>query len=815
MKFQYAVLALSALAFADISGTVVDEKGSAINDAVVSIKALPNLLPDARALSDKDGKFAFKLVVASSSSSGGDEETGKNPAGSSGSKDWQWVTIPSADDENSTSLNLVGKALRQGVFRLASNGVVSVQALDLNGRVVRKVDLFATAGSYSIDNAAALASGLPHGMYLLVASADGRNTIIGKVNGGSRWDGSVSLRASDGMDVAVETAQSRNSRELRKEAASAQSLIIRKAGFLPETLSVANPKDYGKITLKRDPIEGKIDALMASMNLDAKIAQMTQPQSGYSCGGYACGSTLNGGGEYAGTYTLNDWKSPIPTTYGKDNVHGMGDVSGATIFPHNIGLGATRDSALVRRIGQAVAEEMWAAYIDLNFAPAVSTPQDEHWGRVYEGFGEKAELGVMMGAAYLRGLQGDNMDAPWRVIGTVKHFVGDGATDGGKDRGNATMTEKQLRTIHLPPYIAAVEQGAQSVMASFNQINGVHQHVDSLRLTGILKVELGFDGYVIADWEGIENSRTPGQTDALGYGEGTTMSSSEAVRKAINAGIDLAMVPTSHSSFRSTLKNLVLNGQVSEDRINDAVRRILRVKVRAGRIDTPAGPAEYVGKTANIGSADHRAIAREAVRKSLVLLKNEGKALPLSKTGKVFVTGTHANNTGYQCGGWTQGWQGSTSNIPGATSILSGAKEVANTAIVASANDAETIVYVVGETPYAEWLGDVKDFEGKYVGSVSSQVSQINTWKAAGKKVVVVLISGRALPFTNLIEASDAFIAAWLPGSEGAGVADVLFGDYKPTGKLPHTWPKSADQIPINDGDGKEGLFPYGFGLTY
>lgn len=808
MKFPYIVLAGVAIASADITGTVVDESGKPIKDAVVSIKTLPNLLPDARTLSDAKGVFTFEMEVpAQESSASGpteissDSETGEISSSSTG------IAGESSSSGTGSVMAIRNMAMPRGVFTLNTAGVVSLRVLDMNGKVVRQVNISAGAGNYAVENASSLVSGMARGTYLLVASVNGKHTMVGKIaNNGN--GGSVALRN-------VGALESRAMYLAAKEAESLERIVIRKAGFLPETLSVANPKDYGKITLKRDPIEDKIDALMADMNLDAKIAQMTQPQSGYSCGSYACGSTLDGGGGYAGKYTLNDWQSPIPTIYGKDNVHGMGDVPGATIFPHNIGLGATRDSALVRKIGQAVAEEMWAAYIDLNFAPAVSTPQDEHWGRVYEGFGEKAELGVMMGAAYLRGLQGDNMDAPWRVIGTVKHFIGDGATNGGKDRGNATLTEEQLRTIHLPPYIATVEQGAQSVMASFNQINGVHQHVDSLRLTGILKVELGFDGYVIADWEGIDNSRTPGQTDALGYGAGSTMSSSEAVRKAINAGIDLAMVPTSHSSFRSTLKTLVQNGEVSEERIDDAVRRILRVKVRAGRIDNPTGPAAYVGKTENIGSDTHRAIAREAVRKSLVLLKNEGKALPLSKTGKVFVTGTHANNTGYQCGGWTQGWQGSTSNIPGATSILSGAKEVANVAIVTSANDAETIVYVVGESPYAEWEGDVKNFEGMYVGSVSSQISQINTWKADGKKVVVVLISGRALPFTDLIEASDAFVAAWLPGSEGAGVADVLFGDYAPTGKLPHTWPKNADQIPINDGDGQTGLFPYGYGLSY
>lgn len=783
MKIYPAIIALAALAYADINGVIADEAGNAIENAVVSIKSLPNLLPDARILSDGEGKFSFAMKVNS--------------------------TEPDGSGEKGESVVAIGSMpvpLAENIYGLSSSKAIALHVLDANGKVMRQMNLHSTMNGRLLDEANSLVAGLPKGVYFLVASIGQSRVFVGRVEGETRISNAILQKIGAAVDS--------RSAFLAKESSSDQSLIVRKVGFLPETLEVVNPKDYGKIVLKRDPVEDQIDALMAGMDLDAMIAQMTQPSSGSGCGTYACGSTLNGGGEYAGSYTLKNWKSPIPTTYGKDNVHGMGDVDGATIFPHNIGLGATRDSALVRKIGQAVAEEMWAAYIDLNFAPAVSTPQDEHWGRTYEGFGEKAELGVMMGAAYLRGLQGDNMNAPWRVIGTVKHFVGDGATDGGKDRGNSTMTEDQLRTIHLPPYVAAVEQGAQSVMASFNQINGVHQHVDSLRLTGILKVELGFDGYVIADWEGIENSRTPGQTDALGYGGGMTMSSSEAVRKAINAGIDMAMVPTSYSSFRSTMKTLVQSGQISEDRVKDAVRRILRVKIRAGRIDNPTGPAAYVGQTANIGSDAHRAIAREAVRKSLVLLKNE-KTLPLSKVGSVFVTGTHANNTGYQCGGWTQGWQGSMSSIPGATSILSGAKEVAGGAVVTSADDAETVVYVVGETPYAEWNGDVRNFGDLYVGNLSSQISQIETWKAAGKKVVVVLISGRPLPFTELIEASDAFIAAWLPGSEGAGVADVLFGDYAPTGKLPHTWPKSADQIPINDGDGKEGLFPYGFGLTY
>ena len=607
-----------------------------------------------------------------------------------------------------------------------------------------------------------------------------------------------------------------------------QSIVVRKAGFLPETLSIVpNKKDYGNITLKRDPIENRIDSIMANMTIDDMIAQMTQAQAPTTtCGGKICGSALQGGGSYMADFYTKAWKQKIPVTYGKDNVHGLGDVNNATIFPHNIGLGATRDSALVRRIGQAVAEEMWAAHIDLNFAPAITVPQDERWGRVYEGFGETTELAVDLGTAFIRGQQGEKNDAEWRVTTTLKHFIGDGATDKGYDRGNATLTDKEIRKKYLPPYEASIEQGAQSVMVSFSQINGVHQHVDSARITGILKTELAFDGYVIADWEGIESSTTPGAAGDCSPGLVTGITSSEAIRNAINAGLDMAMVPSSSEAFVGSMKELVASGKISQERIKDATRRILRTKIRAGRIDNPNGPAAYVGVTQNIGSAAHRQLAREAVQKSLVILKNK-KVLPLNTNDKVFVTGSHANNTGLQCGAWTQGWQGSLENIPGATSIQAGFDEVAQGARVATEKEAGTIVYVIGEVPYAEWFGDYrgKDFNNKIItkedpkkvsfNSTDEYIAQIKAWQKAGHKVAVVLITGRPLPITSLINAADAFVVAWLPGSEGAGVADVLFGKVKPTGKLPHTWPKDAKQIPINVGDGKKGLFPYGFGLSY
>ena len=416
-----------------------------------------------------------------------------------------------------------------------------------------------------------------------------------------------------------------------------------------------------------------------------------------------------------------------------------------------------------------------------------------------------------MGAACIRGYQGTKYNAEWRVIATAKHYLADGGTQNGKDRGNVTANDTDIRKIHFPGYEAAVEQGVLSVMVSFNQINGVHQHIDSTRITGWLKTELGFDGYIISDWQGIANSNQPGFTecDYTNPNCGPTLTS-DAVRKAINAGVDLAMEPGSHTNFISFLTTLANNGQVSDERINDAVRRILRAKFRAGRMDNPAGIGNTVKNTyGDIGSQAHRDIAREAVRKSLVLLKNDN-ALPISKTAKVFVTGSHATNTGYQCGGWTgngcetsgfsqtcYGWTNTRDNIQGATSIKDGFNKVVSNSVVNSANEASVIVYVTGEKPYAEFNGDLQSLT--FQDNLSNP--NLSTLKSqnSGKKIITVFISGRAMDTNSLIGSSDAFVAAWLPGSEGAGIADVLFGDQPFTGKLPRKW----------------GTYDYGFGLSY
>lgn len=784
------VIPLSAVPVT-LSGTVVSATGGPIEKASVQLKSGFSLTAHARQLSNAQGNFSFANI-----------------------------DIESIIEKPSPKMRF--QSGPSWGFSLQMPQSVKITAVDIKGQVQMTAVLQGQSGFNMLKGPHRLLNGAASGIYMIFAHYGSERALLGVLN----HQGGFS---SNSLELVTEGSSTKSALALTN-AQRAQFFVVRKVGFLPETLALASLSagPIGTITLTPDPLEARIDSVMALMTLNDKIGQMIQglaPTT--SSGGFNWGSALHGGGGYSSSFSATAWAKKIPVSYGKDNVHGMGDVNGSTIFPHNIGLGATRDSALVRKIGEAIAKEMWAAGIDLNFSPAISVPRDERWGRVYEGYGETPELAVMMGAAMVRGLQGERFNADWRVMATAKHFLADGATNNGYDRGESTVSDEDLRKIHLPGYEAVVEQGVLSVMASFNQIRGVHQHVDSLRLTGWLKTELAFDGYVIADWEGIENSRKPGEAgDYSGSSAGT--SSSDAIKKSINAGIDMAMVPDSYASFGSTLLSLVNSGAVSQARIDDAVRRILRAKFRAGRMDNPAGPSLYRQNTSLIGANAHREIAREAVRKSLVLLKNEASVLPLSKTAKIYVAGSMAANVGYQCGGWTKDWQGGSANssIAGSTNILDGMKAVASSAtFTTSANDADVVVYVVGEKPYAEWYGDYRgsNFEGLIFESNGSfksieslgYLSDIESYHSAGKKVVTVFISGRPLPITPLITASDAFVAAWLPGSEGAGVADVLFGDHPFTGKLPHSWPSSAAQIPINVGDGKKPLFEYGFGLTY
>jgi len=569
------------------------------------------------------------------------------------------------------------------------------------------------------------------------------------------------------------------------------------------------------------PVATRVSQLMANMTLDEKIGQMTQAErasvSNANVTSFSLGSILSGGGSAPSPNNPTSWANMydsfqnaaiasrlgIPILYGIDAVHGHNNVFGATMFPHNIGLGATRDQALVQQIGRAVAEEVSGTGIDWDFAPCLCVARNDRWGRTYESFGEKPDLPVQM-AALITGLQGSSLSASGSIMATAKHFIGDGGTTNGTDQGNTQISEADLRAIHLPPFREAVARGVGSVMISYSSWNGVKDHGNQFLITSLLKNELGFSGFVVSDFNGIDQI------------DGQSGFTAAEVTQAINAGIDMVMVPTAWQNFISTLRSEVQAGRVPMSRIDDANRRILTKKFELGLFEKPLTDRSFTG---TIGSAAHRTIARQAVRESQVLLKNTG-VLPIAKTNnKIFVAGKSADNIGLQTGGWTISWQGSSGNTTTGTTILQGIRNGAGSGTTVTFNASgsgidssfKVAIAVVGENPYAEGAGD----RPNSLSLDSTDLGTITTLRNSGVPVVVVLVSGRPLDIGAELSNWNGLIAAWLPGTEGAGVADVLYGDFAPTGKLPSTWMQSASQQPINDGDGKPALFPFGFGLTY
>jgi beta-glucosidase len=567
-------------------------------------------------------------------------------------------------------------------------------------------------------------------------------------------------------------------------------------------------------------VDERVDELIAQMTVEEKIGQMTQAERGAlknvtDIQTYFLGSLLSGGGSAPAPNTAAAWadmydgyqiiamrtRLKIPLIYGVDAVHGHNNVRDAVIFPHNIGLGATRNPELVQRAMSVVAKEVAGTGIDWTFAPCIAVPRDERWGRTYEGFGETPELQAMMAPAAVRGFQGNLAGGTTEILACAKHFIGDGGTLGGVDQGNTQLSESELREIHLPGYIEAIKQGVGSIMASYNSWNGTKVHAHRYLLTDLLKNELGFDGFVVSDWAAID--QIPGDY-------------SSDIEYAINAGIDMVMVPVNYEYFISELKKLVKSGYVPMSRIDDAVRRILRIKMRMGLFEKP-----YTDRTLtpSVGSDSHREVARECVRQSLVLLKNQDGILPLKKNiSRFHVAGKNADNIGNQCGGWTISWQGMSGAITSGTTILqsiqqavSSESQVTYSINGSGAAGADVGIVVVGETPYAEGAGD-----NSQLTLSAEDKNAIATMKAAGIPVVVILVAGRPMMINDALGDVAAFVVAWLPGTEGNGVADVLFGDFNFTGKLPHSWPRSILQIPINAGDGNyDPLFPYGFGLSY
>jgi beta-glucosidase len=563
-----------------------------------------------------------------------------------------------------------------------------------------------------------------------------------------------------------------------------------------------------------------VDALLAQMTLDEKIGQMTQVdktalKDGREIHDLFNGSVLSGADSLPKPNEPATWAAMydgyqsqalatrlgIPLIYGVDAVHGHGGCKGATIFPHNIGLGCTRSPELVEQIARITAREMAGTGLDWNFAPCIAVARDDRWGRTYEAFGETAELAESLGAAAVRGYE--TATDGTAVLATAKHYLADGGTVGGKDRGDAQISEEELRRVHFPGYVAAIKAGVGSVMVSFSSWNGQPMHGNKHLITDVLKGELGFAGLVVTDWAAI---------DLMGPDY------TKDIELAINAGIDMVMVPIKFRDFIARLKELVTTGRVPQARINDAVRRILVQKARFRLWEKPfTDPA----LTATIGSPQHRAVARDAVRKSLVLLKNDRAALPLKKEARVHVCGLRADNMGVQCGGWSVGWRGRRGNITPGTTIRQAIEKVAGAGKLAysengsGAEQADAVVVVLGEDPYAESSGDRAKLELSPQDLAVFAAAKAAT-KKSGKPLVVVLLTGRPLILGDVLDSASAVVAAWLPGTEGDGVADVLYGAYKPTGKLSVSWPREMSQIPINVGDQKyQPLFEYGFGLSW
>ncbi|MBT8049037.1 MAG: glycosyl hydrolase [Xanthomonadales bacterium] len=560
---------------------------------------------------------------------------------------------------------------------------------------------------------------------------------------------------------------------------------------------------------KYDSHEKMVEALLAEMTLDEKIGQMTQSvwHNGVSpevIRQEAIGAIIHTEGPVPGDLA-DDWvrkfeefqwqalqtRLGIPLLIGVDAIHGQNTFEGAVIFPHNIGMAATRNLSLIQRAAEITAIETAGTGFNWTFSPCIAMPQHEHWGRVYEGFTEDRDLTIAAVSASVRGHQGESLAARHTVAATAKHYIADGATQGGIEGGDAVMSDQTMRELYLPPYARAVEDGVAAIMAGFNSYNGVNMHQNGYLVNEVLKGELGFQGVVLTDWNG-----------GLRFGPAHTV---------INAGIDMAMQPGNHEEFMADLKSSVLDKTVAISRIDDAVRRILRLKFKLGLFADPFAKTEF---SALVGSHDHRAVARQAVRESLVLLKSENSMLPLKPEDRIAVVGTHGNNSGLQSGGWTIHWQGQKDNYRGATTIVDGIRAVAPQTEYAEAGcyegmAAEKVVAVVGEEPYAEFKGDTDQL---FLNEAQSQIVQ--HCKALGKQVAVVLISGRVLAIEPELNLSDAFIAAWLPGSEGAGVADFLFATdgFRPTGKSPYAWPRGVEDLPLTQQDDRA-LFKFGFGL--
>ena len=600
-----------------------------------------------------------------------------------------------------------------------------------------------------------------------------------------------------------------------------------------------HPEQWPEIAFPRvltEAGEARVQAILARMTVEQKVGQIIQADiasvTPEDVRRYRLGSVLNGGNSGPGGDDLapaEKWleladafydasmdvavgEPAIPIVWGTDAVHGHSNIIGATIFPHNVGLGATRDPELIERIGQVTAVEIRVTGQEWTFAPTVAVPQDYRWGRAYEGYSSDPSLVAAYVGSMIRGLQGPPSTSPIlagpHVAASTKHYLADGGTTDGRDQGDAAISELELRLIHGAPYIPAIENGVATIMTSFSSWNGVKLSAHRGLVTDVLKGRMNFDGMVITDW------------NAHGQVAGC---SNASCPRAVDAGIDMFMAPDSWRMFYDSTLAQVRDGTIAMDRLDDAVARVLRLKERLGLFEM-GKPSErpLSGEYHLLGAPDHRAVAREAVRKSMVLLKNTG-VLPLQPGGRILVAGDAANDIARQSGGWTLSWQGTgleNDLFPGATSLWSGIEQAA-TATGGSAQLSEdgtftqrpdAAIVIFGETPYAEFQGDIATLQLR--PELRGPIATMRRLKEQGIPVVAVMITGRPLYVNEALNTADAFVAAWLPGSEGAGVADMLFAgaDGAPAfefqGLLPTAWPATARH-------GGATLFPFGYGMRY
>lgn len=636
---------------------------------------------------------------------------------------------------------------------------------------------------------------------------------------------------------------------LKRSIALAALLATAACSTTGDERAAADPNRWPAVRSRvaQDPrTEARITAMLAEMSVEEKVAQIVQPDISSITPDeyrrYRFGSILAGGNSSPGgneRAPARDWlaladrfweasmdgprdRIRIPVMFGIDAVHGHANIVGATIFPHNIGLGATRNRELIRRIGEATAREMVVTGLDWDFSPTLAVVRDDRWGRTYEGYSEDPEIVRDFAGAMVEGLQGRPGTAefmgPGRVIATAKHFLGDGGTEGGRDQGDNPASPAELRDIHGAGYPPAIEAGVQAIMASFSSVRGEKVHGSRDLLTGIVRDQLGFDGLVVGDWNA--------------HGQ-VTGCSNVSCPQSINAGLDMFMAPDSWRELYANTIAQVRSGAIPIARLDEAVRRILRVKFRAGLFERGRPSTRpFAGQYRLLGSPEHRAVARQAVRESLVLLKNRNRLLPLRPTANVLVAGDGADDISKQAGGWTISWQGTgltNEDFPNAESIWSGIRETVRagggTATLSAdgrwtGRRPDVAIVVFGEEPYAEFVGDRQTLEFSPADRRHYELMQ--RLRAQGIPVVAIFLSGRPMWVNPEINASDAFVAAFLPGSEGGGVADVLFGDgngrprHDFRGRLSYSWPRRADQTPLNRSDrGYDPLFAYGYGLSY